>query len=105
MASAKKARKPEDKEARRKSLLLVASSMFDAIPYAKITMADVAERAGLAKGTVYLYFDSKEELFLGVLEERLFTWFSAVDAQLDRLRRDLDANRFIEILTSSDDGS
>ena len=33
-------------------------------------MDDIAARAGLAKGTLYLYFASKRELFLSVLKHR-----------------------------------
>lgn len=98
MKSDRKARKPEDKAERRTHLLHVAADMFDSIPYAKITMADVAIRAGLAKGTVYLYFASKEELFLGVLEQLLFHWYDLVDQRLDDVRGELEADQLIAIL-------
>ena len=39
--------------------------------FSNTRMSDVAARAGLAKGTLYLYFDTKEALFEGVLQEMI----------------------------------
>jgi len=44
----------------------------------------VAQAAGLAKGTLFLYFPTKEALFLALLEERLGAWFERLDAVLSR---------------------
>ncbi len=46
--------------------------------------ADVARRAGVAKGTVFLYFPTKEALGLALLEDLLQEWFTALDAELAR---------------------
>jgi len=48
-----------------------------------VTMAGVAERAGLAKGTAFLYFRTKESLFLALATERLDAWFADLDAGLE----------------------
>jgi AcrR family transcriptional regulator len=45
-------------------------------------MAEVARRAGLAKGTVYLYHATKESLFLQLVIEALTRWFAEVEAAL-----------------------
>ncbi|NKC04552.1 helix-turn-helix transcriptional regulator [Ochrobactrum haematophilum] len=37
--------------------------------YANATMAGIAERASLAKGTAYRYFDTKEDLFAGIVRD------------------------------------
>lgn len=47
-----------------------------------VTMAEIARAVGLAKGTLYLYFATKEELFLAVLERELDGWFEELDARL-----------------------
>ncbi len=75
----------EQKHARREQLLAAAWQIFQERPYQAIAMQEVATRAGLAKGTLYLYVASKEELFLAVLEEQFAAWFDAVDAQLTAL--------------------
>ena len=81
-AKGKRARKDEDKQARRARLLDAALALWTEKPYTDITMADVARETGLAKGTLYLYFQTKEELFLAALERLLWTWFGGVDADL-----------------------
>lgn len=70
------------KEARRRQLLAAAVALFSERPYGDVTMAAVARRAGVAKGTTYLYFRTKEELFLALYRERLESW-------LDELRTEL----------------
>lgn len=77
-----RARKDEDKEARRRLLLDEALALYAATSYAEVKMADVAERARLAKGTVFLYFPTKEALFLALLEDLLFAWFERLEAHL-----------------------
>ena len=57
---------PED---RRLEILDAAMSIFSAKGVSKATVADIAEAAGVAKGTVYLYFGSKEHL-LAALRDR-----------------------------------
>lgn len=37
--------------------------------FAKTTVAEIAREAGIAKGTVYLYFDSKEEILIALVTE------------------------------------
>jgi AcrR family transcriptional regulator len=46
-------------------------------------MADLAREAGVAKGTLYLYFPSKESLFLALLDERLRVAFEGLGARLE----------------------
>ena len=64
-----RARAPEQKADRRAHLLQQAAELFKRdriVP----TAAQLAEACGLAKGTVYLYFRSKEEIFLALLQEQ-----------------------------------
>jgi AcrR family transcriptional regulator len=99
--SAKKARKESDKVARRAVLLDAAKALLDEVPYPSLTMAAVAERAGLAKGTVYLYYASKEELFLELLVSLRDAWFTDVDTRLDASPRSLTPNELILLFASS----
>ncbi len=66
-------------------------------PYQAVTMDRVAEAAGVAKGTLYLYFPSKDALYLGVLSDGLDaayrTYQSSTDPGLpviERLRRSIE---------------
>jgi TetR/AcrR family transcriptional regulator, transcriptional repressor of aconitase len=55
--------------ARRGQIIAAALACFARAGYHATTMADIAEQAGVSKGTPYLYFDSKEALFLALHEE------------------------------------
>src|SRR5437773_9124619 len=51
------------------STLFPYTTLFRSRGFAATKLADVARRAGVTKGTVYLYFDSKEALFKAVVRE------------------------------------
>ena len=70
------------KEARRADILKVALHRFTVTPYESLSMADTADQAGLAKGTLYLYFKSKEEMFLSIYTQQLAAWFDELDQGL-----------------------
>jgi AcrR family transcriptional regulator len=55
------------KEARHSEILGAALDLFVEKGFAATRLDDVAQRAGVSKGTVYLYFDNKEELFKSVI--------------------------------------
>ena len=83
MVSKQRARGDEDKQARRRQILDEALGLWRERTFATLTMKEVAARCGLVKGTLYLYFATKEELLLALLEELLGGWFDAVDSVLD----------------------
>lgn len=58
---------PEDKEARRDAILAAARTLFLAHGGGLPSAARIADAAGLAKGTIYLYFRTKEEIFAALL--------------------------------------
>src|SRR3546814_18129915 len=61
-----------------------AFTLFSEHGYAEVRMDQVAARAGVAKGTVYLYFDSKEALFRAAIAQKL----APVTETLGRLAAD-----------------
>ncbi|HYS14742.1 MAG TPA: TetR/AcrR family transcriptional regulator [Burkholderiaceae bacterium] len=61
------------KEARPAELLAAALDLFVEKGYAGTRLDDVAARAGVSKGTLYLYFQNKEELFKAVVRENIVT--------------------------------
>jgi AcrR family transcriptional regulator len=59
------------KEARPQELLDAALALFVEKGFAATRSEEVAQRAGVSKGTLYLYFPSKEELFKAVVRQTL----------------------------------
>ena len=64
-----RARGPEAKEERRKNIVQAASLIFAQLGYAATEMDRVALELGLSKGTIYLYFENKEALFLHCVDQ------------------------------------
>lgn len=89
------------KEVRRNDILKVALSRFARAPYEELSMADTAEEAGVAKGTLYLYFKSKEEMFLAVYNNELNSWFDELDKELAFAHGGASIAGFVEILSTS----
>jgi AcrR family transcriptional regulator len=87
----------DEQAAKRERILAAALKLFAHEPYQTVTMDRIAEAAGVAKGTLYLYFPSKDALYLGVLSDGLDasyrTYRSSVDPGLpvvERLRRSIE---------------
>jgi len=59
------------KDERPAELLAAALELFVESGYAATRLDDVAARAGVSKGTLYLYFENKEELFKAVVRENI----------------------------------
>lgn len=74
-----------DKAFRRQSLLDGARALYREDPQQLPTVAAIAERCQLAKGTVYLYFKSKEEIFIALLEEGCEQLFQHIAQSLARI--------------------
>jgi AcrR family transcriptional regulator len=64
-------KREQQKEARRSAIIDAALEEFTASGFTAAKLDDVAERAGIGKGTIYLYFDSKESLFEEVVRRNL----------------------------------
>lgn len=84
------------KAARPGEIAAAALAAFAENGFAATRMEDVAKRAGVAKGTLYLYFPTKEELFFAVVREALVprlaeleAWVTAQDAPAPTVLRGL----------------
>lgn len=84
-----RARQVHEKEGRRQDILAAGLRSFEGGRFGALTMAQVAKEAGLAKGTLYLYFPTKEALFLALTEDMLLAWFEALDEALTAHREPL----------------
>ena len=101
-ASMQRARSDEEKRERRGAIMDTALAMYGRDPsFAGFTMAALAKEAGLAKGTLYLYFRTKEELFLALVGRLFEEWFDEVDGRLERGRGAWTAERAAEVVLES----
>ena len=87
MSSTAQARNPTRKQVltdmRREEILTAAIKVFGKKGFAATCVGDVADAAKMAKGTVYLYFESKEEIYATAIRlavERLQALADGADA-------------------------
>ena len=71
-------------EQKRSKILGVAAELFAAHPFHKVLLSDVAEAAGVGKGTLYIYFKNKEDLYLSVLYNGFAGLVERIRCRLDR---------------------
>ena len=80
------ARRQREREARKEAILKAASDLFVARGIEATTVDDIARACDLAKGTVYRYFTSKDEIAFTLLLEDSETLLAALRAALDPAR-------------------
>ncbi|QTL05251.1 TetR/AcrR family transcriptional regulator [Aquabacter sp. L1I39] len=68
---ARPAHGPEQRAARRQDILKAALEEFTRAGFGAARLEDVARAAGVAKGTLYLYFPNKQALFEGLVKENI----------------------------------
>jgi AcrR family transcriptional regulator len=99
------------KAERPQELLDAALALFVEKGFAATRAEEVARRAGVSKGTLYLYFESKEELLKAVIRERLSSRIAAAadfvashDGDIASLLRDVLTHWWSEVLQSDASG-
>jgi len=75
-------KRAEQRAARREVILAAALDEFAERGFAGARLDDVARRAGVAKGTIYLYFRDKEELFQELVRSALGPFVAAIEGAL-----------------------
>lgn len=71
------------KEARPAELIAAAFDLFVERGFAATRMEDIAARAGVSKGTVFLYFESKQALLRAVVEDAVLPHLNAGEAMVE----------------------
>jgi AcrR family transcriptional regulator len=70
------------KDARPGELASAALDLFIEKGFSATRLDDVAKRAGVSKGTLYLYFDSKEDLFKAVVREGIIAKYAEFEEEM-----------------------
>jgi AcrR family transcriptional regulator len=77
----------------RKKIIVAALNEFNHLGYANSKIASIAVSAGLGKGTIYSYFETKEKLFEGVIDYLIQDTYHPI--QSDELTADVKVADFI----------
>ncbi len=70
-------------EFRRREILRSAQKVFAREGFQEATMEKIAQDAGISKGTIYLYFKNKTDLFLQAIDEKLDEFISLIQKSLE----------------------
>lgn len=106
-------------EARRQEIIEIATGLFTARGISKTSISDIAEAVGVAKGLVYYYFTSKEDLvqcivkqlaegvdqaLQAILDKPELNFYERISAIIDYYFKAIPANQAIYALTPGDPG-
>jgi TetR/AcrR family transcriptional regulator, cholesterol catabolism regulator len=83
-AKRRSARRTMSASERRREITYAAADLFDKKGYASATMEDLAAAVGIAKPTLYHYFDSKDEIFFEIHFELMDILTSRLANRVDR---------------------
>jgi len=89
-ATSERTRAPQQRAERAVRILDTAADLLLRHGYRRVTIDDVAAGAGIGKGTVYLHWKTREELFTAVLAREVL---AAIDELLAALRTDPEVSR------------
>jgi AcrR family transcriptional regulator len=73
---------------RKRAILYCAKKLFSRQGYYKTHISDIIKEAKIARGTVYQYFDNKDDIFITLVEDFFTSWKNIVSFE----RTDIDLN-------------
>jgi AcrR family transcriptional regulator len=110
LAASGTGRREMQKQDRERRIVAAARRLFDRKGYANTAMEEIAERAGVAVGTLYNYFPSKDELLLTILRRETDALIAAGERVLQNPPKELGdavsaiASLFVDSITSDERG-
>lgn len=96
----KRAITDREKKKKRQRILKAAWAVFEENEGRLPLVSRIAKQAGISKGTIYLYFKTKEEIFLNVYIMLLEDWLSSLEQDLRDLGDNADTNTMALLFTS-----
>ena len=90
MARAAEAPRPQSK---RERILRAAIEVFAQSGYFNAKVSEIARTAGVADGTIYLYFDGKEDLLISIFREHTRNYLQSLERDLANVNRAEDRLR------------
>jgi AcrR family transcriptional regulator len=79
-----RARRPEQREVRRQAILDAAEAMLGEMPVDDISLRALSKRADLATSNVLRYFETREAVFLELLDQTWQTWLDGLETELPK---------------------
>lgn len=93
-------RRERERSQRESDVLVAAERVFTRHGYHAASMAEIAHEAGYAVGSLYKFFDSKDELFLRLLDKRIADFDSVIAAAIESARTPCDQLEAVAVGTA-----
>jgi AcrR family transcriptional regulator len=93
-----RARRDAEKTERREAILAAAGALLSDEGIDAFSMAALGKRAGIAKGTLYLYFETREEVLLALFFERMAAW---TETLAEEIEAGMGVDAFVELYRST----
>ena len=85
---------------RREEIIQSARTLYETMPYWQITFRDVAQGITFGRSSIYNYFHTKEEIFLGVLQKEYELWNADIQTILT-MDQPLDIDGYAKVLAKT----
>ena len=85
-------RKEREKEQRKNAIIDAAEKLFFSRGFDSVSMEEIAKEVELGKGTLYLYFKSKDSLFFAIVSRRWTEFGEALTEKMSRGKTGLEKN-------------
>jgi AcrR family transcriptional regulator len=96
-----RARQPAQIEERKEAILRIALRLFQKNGLENVSLTDIAREVGLAKSNIYRYFESREHIYLVVLQRLAARFEQRLYPPLEKLRGRGTVARVADILTEA----
>ena len=83
--------------ARKEEIIDVCARLYETMGFRDITIRDIGDRTSFTRTSIYNYFQTKEEIFLALLQREYEAWTADLEA-LDRRREPLSPEGFADAL-------
>lgn len=75
-----RAKDNQDKLIRKESICTAAYNLFIKNNYTLPSVNEIAQKTGIAKGTIYIYFGSREEIYIRLLDDMVQQWLTEIES-------------------------
>lgn len=94
-----RARQPDQKAQRREQILAAAAELLATQGFEQVSLNAIARQARVAKSNIYRYFESREDIYLQLLQDDARVWIQAVELMLEPFANSDDVEHVVSLLS------
>ena len=73
---------PELTNARREEIIAACEVLYQKLGFKEVTIKEIAQYTSMSRPSIYNYFETKEEIFLAILQREYLLWVKALDQEI-----------------------